>query len=186
MEHWNVLKPYRWTPPPHPPPSTAPGFACGLGIGFPSSKIRRKPGGKAGAFWRQRTRFGFLSSRMPILPTVENEHNSPRGKKDGKRRGNEKAPGSEGKNRGHGGRISEKKQAAAGRIWALDPFLLDLTGVVTGVGPARGGFWISFVRCSFAGSMVVNGLSMVVNDQNQSQLIKAGKCLVSRWNTGTF
>ena len=50
----------------------------------------------------------------------------------------------------------------AGRSRALGHFLLDLPRF----GLARGGFWISFVRSSFAGSMVVNGcqwLSMVVN-----------------------
>ncbi|MCY4560537.1 MAG: hypothetical protein OXF79_30060 [Chloroflexi bacterium] len=113
---------------------------------------------------------------------VENKRTVPKGKKDGKRRGNEKDPGSGGKNRGHDRRIAGEKRPAEGRIRALDPFVLDLTGVE----PARGGFWISFVRSSFAPALVVNGLSMVVNDQNQSKLIKAGKCLVSRWNTGTF
>ena len=41
----------------------------------------------------------------------------------------------------------------AGRIRALGPFLLDLPRF----GLAPGGFWISFVRCSFACGLVVKG-----------------------------
>ena len=117
----------------------APGFCLRSGHRFslltnPASRRAAKPGQSVG----KEPASGFCTTKCVSCLTVKNTRNRLRSKKDGKRRGHEKGPGSGGENQRPGRHLVGKKTGSRGPNQLARPFF------------ARSApFWISFVRSSF-------------------------------------
>ena len=156
---------------------------------LPPQKSGASRAAKPGQFGGKEPASGFCTTKCVSCLTVNNRRNRLHSKKDGKRRGHEKSPGSEGKNRGLGRRIAGKKRGAGGRIRESFGSNHPARPVCARSAPVwMRGWGVLDLVCSVflryrAGC---HTRAIIVTVCKWSKLFKAGKFPVSLWNVGTF